>query len=41
MENGSLGSLQIDTRAQGGEPPCLVHLEFAALHGISLWDLQS
>ena len=41
MENGCLGSSQMDTRAQGGKPPCLAHSVCAALHGIGLWDLQS
>ena len=41
MENGSFGSLQMDTCAQGGKLPCLAHLVCAALHGIGLWDLQS
>ena len=41
MENGSLESLQMDTHAQGGKPPCLAHSVCAALHGIGLWDLQS
>ena len=33
MENGSLGSSQIDTRAQGGKPQCLAHSVCAAVHG--------
>ena len=45
MENGSLGSLRMDTRAQrgggGGELPRLAHSVCPALHGIGLWDLQS
>ena len=41
MESGSLGSLQMDTRAQGGKPQCLAHSVCAAVHGIGLWDLQS
>ena len=41
MENGSLGSSQMDTRAQGENAPCLARSVCAALHGIGLWDLQS
>ena len=41
MENGSLGSSQMDTHAQGGKPPCLARSVCAALHGIGLWDRQS
>ena len=41
MENGSLKSSQMDTRSQGGKPPCLARSVCAALHGIGLWDLQS
>ena len=47
MKNGSLGSVQMDTRARGGvggggggEFPCFAHLICTAQHGIGFWDLQ-
>ena len=44
MENGFLGSSQMDTRAQGGGGgglPYLTHSVCAVVHGVGFWDRQS
>ena len=42
MENGSLGSLQMDTHTWGGGGTSMFgSLGMCALHGRGLWDLQT